>query len=318
MTKKDNLNDQVLTDYLARDLTILSPEVSKCYSATHHYDSFLPLYLYFFCPWSPQSLFSKIFSHNILSKAYSWSIPWHTGWQGIREQTSSVLASILFLPETTEKPETWLGTWTCWIHWQSIVYNPGLYERLSWSSLKGCAWPRCAVFRLLNYGLDASLRPLPRAPGRARALHARHTCSVQSPLLLLTSQSLWTVMLMQNILFLIDLSPPCKKRRGLAGSIVSTAVNAALIGTAVGLTVYRLWVFSIYRLLIEPGQRTDVVSATLKLARSWQRDSRCRSRRSQFWLWKWIFPSTSTSTTLSGTWMDTHIPSHCICIPTIS
>ncbi|KXN81705.1 hypothetical protein AN958_03916 [Leucoagaricus sp. SymC.cos] len=38
-----------------------------------------------------------------------------------------------------------------------------------------------------------------------------------------------------------ELPPPCKKRRGLAGSIVSTAVNAALIGTAVGLTVYRLW-----------------------------------------------------------------------------
>lgn len=35
--------------------------------------------------------------------------------------------------------------------------------------------------------------------------------------------------------------PPLKKRRGLAGSIVSTAVSAALIGTAVGLTVYRLW-----------------------------------------------------------------------------
>ncbi|KIK52305.1 hypothetical protein GYMLUDRAFT_251346 [Collybiopsis luxurians FD-317 M1] len=35
--------------------------------------------------------------------------------------------------------------------------------------------------------------------------------------------------------------PPAKRRRGLAGSIVSTAVSAALIGTAVGLTVYRLW-----------------------------------------------------------------------------
>ncbi|KAJ3502183.1 hypothetical protein NLJ89_g9004 [Agrocybe chaxingu] len=35
--------------------------------------------------------------------------------------------------------------------------------------------------------------------------------------------------------------PPMKKRRGLAGSIISTAVSAALIGTAVGLTVYRLW-----------------------------------------------------------------------------
>ncbi|OSX64106.1 hypothetical protein POSPLADRAFT_1045228 [Postia placenta MAD-698-R-SB12] len=35
--------------------------------------------------------------------------------------------------------------------------------------------------------------------------------------------------------------PPAKRRRTLAGSIVSTALSAALIGTAVGLTVYRLW-----------------------------------------------------------------------------
>jgi len=39
----------------------------------------------------------------------------------------------------------------------------------------------------------------------------------------------------------VDLPPPAKRRRGLAGSIVSTALSAALIGTAVGLTVYRLW-----------------------------------------------------------------------------
>ncbi|KAF9024756.1 hypothetical protein BDZ89DRAFT_1114533 [Hymenopellis radicata] len=38
-----------------------------------------------------------------------------------------------------------------------------------------------------------------------------------------------------------ELPPPAKRRRGLAGSIVSTAVSAALIGTAVGLTVYRMW-----------------------------------------------------------------------------
>lgn len=37
-----------------------------------------------------------------------------------------------------------------------------------------------------------------------------------------------------------DLPPP-KRRKTLAGSIVSTALSAALIGTAVGLTVYRLW-----------------------------------------------------------------------------
>ena len=34
--------------------------------------------------------------------------------------------------------------------------------------------------------------------------------------------------------------PPTKRRRTLAGSIVSSALNACLIGTAVGLTVYRL------------------------------------------------------------------------------
>ncbi|PIL24922.1 hypothetical protein GSI_12809 [Ganoderma sinense ZZ0214-1] len=37
-----------------------------------------------------------------------------------------------------------------------------------------------------------------------------------------------------------DLPPP-KRRRTLAGSLISTALSAALIGTAVGLTVYRLW-----------------------------------------------------------------------------
>ncbi|KAH9992756.1 hypothetical protein BJV74DRAFT_395913 [Russula compacta] len=35
--------------------------------------------------------------------------------------------------------------------------------------------------------------------------------------------------------------PPAKRRRTLAGAIFSGAVNAALIGTAVGLTVFRLW-----------------------------------------------------------------------------
>jgi hypothetical protein len=49
----------------------------------------------------------------------------------------------------------------------------------------------------------------------------------------------------------VDLPPPSKRRRGLAGSIVSTAVSAALIGTAVGLTVYRLCV-NILSLLNRP------------------------------------------------------------------
>lgn len=37
----------------------------------------------------------------------------------------------------------------------------------------------------------------------------------------------------------IDLPPP-KRRKTIAGSLVSTALSAALIGTAVGLTVYRM------------------------------------------------------------------------------
>jgi hypothetical protein len=46
---------------------------------------------------------------------------------------------------------------------------------------------------------------------------------------------------MSRLILLLHVDmPPLKKRRGLAGSIVSTAVSAALIGTAVGFTVYRL------------------------------------------------------------------------------
>ena len=51
------------------------------------------------------------------------------------------------------------------------------------------------------------------------------------------------------ILFLMVIScyicielPPAKRQRTLASAIVSGALNAALIGTAVGLTVYRLYV----------------------------------------------------------------------------
>jgi len=39
----------------------------------------------------------------------------------------------------------------------------------------------------------------------------------------------------------LDELPPVKRRRTLAGTIVSTAVSAVLIGTAVGLAAYRLW-----------------------------------------------------------------------------
>lgn len=44
-----------------------------------------------------------------------------------------------------------------------------------------------------------------------------------------------------DMLFSMKLElPPAKRRKGLAGSVLSAAVSAALIGTAVGLTMYRL------------------------------------------------------------------------------
>lgn len=51
-----------------------------------------------------------------------------------------------------------------------------------------------------------------------------------------------------NLRFVIHVElPPAKRRRTLAGSIVSTALSAALIGTAVGLTVYRLCVSNLIK-----------------------------------------------------------------------
>jgi hypothetical protein len=51
----------------------------------------------------------------------------------------------------------------------------------------------------------------------------------------------WGVLILMLVSFhvCVDL-PPAKRRRTLAGTIFSGAVNAALIGTAVGLTAYRL------------------------------------------------------------------------------
>jgi hypothetical protein len=47
----------------------------------------------------------------------------------------------------------------------------------------------------------------------------------------------WLVLLLH-----VDIAPPAKHWRSLAGPIVSTALSAALIGTAGGLTVYCLYV----------------------------------------------------------------------------
>jgi hypothetical protein len=73
--------------------------------------------------------------------------------------------------------------------------------------------------------------------------------------------------------FCLDL-PPAKRRRSLAGTIVSGALNAALIGTAVGLTVYRLYVvyvqymLTIRMLIPVPDGGTGVSSPSHNLHRT--------------------------------------------------
>jgi hypothetical protein len=70
------------------------------------------------------------------------------------------------------------------------------------------------------------------------AAMSRH-CELFTPIYSLAL--FWDVLILMLVSFhvYIDL-PPAKRRRTLAGTIFSGAVNAALIGTAVGVTVYRL------------------------------------------------------------------------------
>jgi hypothetical protein len=55
------------------------------------------------------------------------------------------------------------------------------------------------------------------------------------------------------LLLNVDMPAPAKRRRGLAGSIVSTALSAAHIGIAVGLTVYRLCVLPLPPCSVKPN-----------------------------------------------------------------
>jgi hypothetical protein len=91
----------------------------------------------------------------------------------------------------------------------------------------------------------------------ALQLHTCHVC----PMLFLLMAPMCTQCMLFTLLYIFALLwaffglmvisfhvciefPPAKRRRTLAGAFVSSAVNAALIGTAVGLTVYRLYVLS--------------------------------------------------------------------------
>jgi len=89
---------------------------------------------------------------------------------------------------------------------------------------------------------DISIIPLHIArghqPGATIFWKMDHLVSI---LLISRSFTLFTC----NLLIIVHVElPPAKRRRTLAGSIVSTALSAALIGTAVGLTVYRLCVLN--------------------------------------------------------------------------
>jgi hypothetical protein len=58
---------------------------------------------------------------------------------------------------------------------------------------------------------------------------------------------LWVVLILMVVSLYVYIElPPAKRRRTLASTIVSGALNAAIIGTAVGLTVYRLYVLHLY------------------------------------------------------------------------
>jgi hypothetical protein len=62
---------------------------------------------------------------------------------------------------------------------------------------------------------------------------------------LIYSLALWMFLFLMVVSLCVCIElPPTKRRRTLASTIVSGALNAALIGTAVGLTVYRLYVLS--------------------------------------------------------------------------
>jgi hypothetical protein len=63
-----------------------------------------------------------------------------------------------------------------------------------------------------------------------------------SGLVAYVAEKLLNAQLPTHVTLHIELPPPQKRRRTFTGSIISTAVSAALIGTAVGLTVYRLYV----------------------------------------------------------------------------
>ena len=89
----------------------------------------------------------------------------------------------------------------------------------------------------------------------ALQLHTCHVCTMlfllMAPMctqcmlftLLYIFALLWAFFGLMVISFHVCIEfPPAKRRRTLAGALVSSAVNAALIGTAVGITVYRLYV----------------------------------------------------------------------------
>ena len=131
---------------------------------------------------------------------------------------------------------------TRWRRWWPV----SLFPFLSGGGARG-GGEADAAFRCLARAMALGLRPRRRISWFiASALAAM--VGLQAAAAFLVFYVLVTVFLLVLTLCILSAAhllpttdlPPAKRRRTLAGSIVSTAVSAALIGTAVGLTVYRL------------------------------------------------------------------------------
>jgi hypothetical protein len=80
--------------------------------------------------------------------------------------------------------------------------------------------------------------------------------------------------------------PPAKRRKTLADSIISTAFSAALIGTAVGMTAYRMYYqfwayYCIYMsddVVLTPGGVTEVNRQMRMAPSQWSRHHHMREK----------------------------------------
>ena len=137
-------------------------------------------------------------------------------------------------------------------HSRRCLCGPGGRKRYVKSAEKGretdLLWARCLP--AFVYPRTPSCSPSPHSPiqlsvrmGELLVVLVSFAFSLFLVFILLPLTMLYHSQFLfdTDILLLVKSElPPAKRRKGLAGTIVSTALSAALIGTAVGLTVYRL------------------------------------------------------------------------------